>query len=172
MGPRVKIPDLKARLNYDHREMTLYLKDNSLLIEFVVGFVFGVVVVVIVCLPRPMEGMGLLKFSDLFTELPPADGDVGTFNCAFLYIILSTTVSFVDLMDAILFLQGLLFFIFFVYIQPVGCGCSCSWSWVWSWVWSWGWSLLLGFEVGICCLGLGFSLSYFSMYLGYKLFTK
>ena len=27
-------------------------------------------VVVVVCLPRPMEGMGRLQFSDLFTELP------------------------------------------------------------------------------------------------------
>ena len=25
---------------------------------------------VVVCLPRPMEGMGRLQFSDLFTEIP------------------------------------------------------------------------------------------------------
>ena len=43
-------------------------------------------VVVVVCLPRPMEGMGWLQFSDLFTELPvppQADRVVGTFYCAF-----------------------------------------------------------------------------------------
>ena len=52
-----------------------------------------------------MEGMGLLKFSDLFTELPvppQAAEVVGTFN-VLLYIILSTTVSFLE--DTILFLQ-------------------------------------------------------------------
>ena len=51
--------------------------------------------VVGVCLPRPMEGMGLLQFSDLFTVQPvpsQATGVVGTFN-VLLYIILSTTVS-------------------------------------------------------------------------------
>ena len=40
------------------------------------------VVPVVVCLPIPMEGMGRLQFSDLFTELtvpPQADGVVGTF---------------------------------------------------------------------------------------------
>ena len=50
--------------------------------------------VVVVCLPKPMEGMGRLQFSDLFTEqpVPPqAAGVVGTFN-VLLYIILSTTV--------------------------------------------------------------------------------
>ena len=39
-------------------------------------------VVVVVCLPRPMEGMGQLQFSDLFTELPvspQAAGVAGTF---------------------------------------------------------------------------------------------
>ena len=43
-------------------------------------------VVVVVCLTRPMEGMGLIKFSDLFIELPvlpQADGFVGALNCAF-----------------------------------------------------------------------------------------
>ena len=36
---------------------------------------------VVVCLPRPMEGMGRLQFSDLFTERPfppEAVGIVGT----------------------------------------------------------------------------------------------
>ena len=36
----------------------------------------------VVCLPRPVEGMGQLQFSDLFTELPDspqAAGVVGTF---------------------------------------------------------------------------------------------
>ena len=39
-------------------------------------------IVVVVCLPRPMEGMGRLQFSDLLTELPApprATGVVGTF---------------------------------------------------------------------------------------------
>ena len=40
--------------------------------------------VVVVCLPRPMEGMGRLQFSDLFfAELPvpsQTPGVVGTFN--------------------------------------------------------------------------------------------
>ena len=68
---------------------------------------------VVVCLPtRPMEGMGGLQCSDLFTELPvppQAAGVVGTFN-VLLYIILSTTVSFLE--DTILFLHvSSLFFI-------------------------------------------------------------
>ena len=45
-------------------------------------------VVVVVCLPRPMEGMGRLQFSDLFTELPvppQAAGVVGTFNVLDIY---------------------------------------------------------------------------------------
>ena len=46
--------------------------------------------VVVVCLPRPMEGMGRLKFSDRFfpTELPvppQAAGVVGTFNVLDIY---------------------------------------------------------------------------------------
>ena len=44
--------------------------------------VAGIYVVVVVCLPRPMEGMGQLQFSDLFSELPVtphADGVVGAF---------------------------------------------------------------------------------------------
>ena len=43
--------------------------------------------VVVVCLPRPMEGMGRLQFSDLFTDLPvppQAAGVVGTFLMCFL----------------------------------------------------------------------------------------
>ena len=39
-------------------------------------------VFVVVCLPRPMEGMGRLKFSDIFIELPvppQAAGVIGTF---------------------------------------------------------------------------------------------
>ena len=46
-------------------------------------------VVVVVCLPRPMEGMGRRQFSDLFfTELPvppQAAGVVGTFNVLDIY---------------------------------------------------------------------------------------
>ena len=44
-------------------------------------YVFDVLYVV-VCIPRPMEGMGRLQFLDLFTELPvplQAAGVVGTF---------------------------------------------------------------------------------------------
>ena len=67
-------------------------------------------VVVVVCLPRPMEGMGRLQFSDLFSQ-----------NCQFhhrrleslahlmclIYILLSTTVShFLDLTDAIFFTRS------------------------------------------------------------------
>ena len=52
-------------------------------------FVFISIVVVVVCLPRPMEGMGQLQFSDLFfTELPVpphAAGVVGTFNVLDIY---------------------------------------------------------------------------------------
>ena len=46
-------------------------------------------IVVVVCLPRPMEGMGRLQFSDLFTELPvppQTAGVVGTFSCALLFL--------------------------------------------------------------------------------------
>ena len=41
--------------------------------------------VVVVCLPRPMEGMGRLQFLDLFTELlvPPQVAGVGTIYCVF-----------------------------------------------------------------------------------------
>ena len=46
-------------------------------------------VVVVVCLPRPMEGMGRLQFSDFFfTELPvppQAAGVVGPFNVLEVY---------------------------------------------------------------------------------------
>ena len=67
--------------------------------------------VVVVCLPRPMEGMGRLQLSDLFTELPvppQAAGVVGTFN-VLLYIVLSTTVSFLE--------DTIFFFFHFVYIS-------------------------------------------------------
>ena len=71
---------------------------------------FSVVVVVVVCLPRPMEGMGRLQFSDLFTELPvppQAAGVVGTFNVLDIYPSEHYgLLFFVDLTDAI-FLQGL-----------------------------------------------------------------
>ena len=55
------------------------------------------------------------SFSDLFTELsvpPQAAGVIGTFECAFLDIILSTTVSILDLRDVRLFLHGLSFFVY------------------------------------------------------------
>ena len=44
------------------------------------------IIFVVVCLPKPIEGMRGLKFSDLFTELPvpsQAAGVVGPLNCAF-----------------------------------------------------------------------------------------
>ena len=79
--------------------------------------------VVVVCLPRPMEGMGRLKFSDLFSQ-----------NCQFhhrrleslkhlmclIYILLSTTVShFLDLTDAILFTRSPFFpFFLLLYTFP------------------------------------------------------
>ena len=56
-----------------------------------------------------MVGIGRLQLIDLFTELPvppQAAGVVGTFN-VFFFIILSTTVSVLDLKDDITFLQGL-----------------------------------------------------------------
>ena len=68
------------------------------------------IIVVVVCLPRPMEGMGRLQFSDLFSQ-----------NCQFhhrrleslehlmclIYILLSTTVShFLDLTDAFFFTRS------------------------------------------------------------------
>ena len=59
------------------------------------------VMLVVVCLPRPMEGMGRLQFSDLFsTELPvppQAAGVVGTFS------VLDTVSHFLDLTDAFFF---------------------------------------------------------------------
>ena len=65
-------------------------------------------------LPRPMEGMGRLQFSDLFTELPvppQAAGVIGPFNVLFIYH--SDHYGLIlDLTDAILFLQCLLFFNF------------------------------------------------------------
>ena len=68
---------------------------------------------VVVCLPRPMEGMGRLQFSDLFTELPvppQATGVVGTLNCVFHH---SEHYSlFFNLKDAILFYK-----VFFLYIS-------------------------------------------------------
>ena len=61
----------------------------------------------------PMEGMGRLQFSDLFTELPispHATGVVVIFECVLyiVYIILNTLASFLDHKDAILFLRCLL----------------------------------------------------------------
>ena len=53
---------------------------------------------VVACLSRPMKEWG--DFSDLFTELPvppQVAGIVGTFQCTFIYIILSTTVSVFDI---------------------------------------------------------------------------
>ena len=55
-----------------------------------------------------MGGMERLEYSDLFIELPVlphATGVVLHFNVLLLHIILSTTVSFLDLKGAILFLQ-------------------------------------------------------------------
>ena len=62
-----------------------------------------------------MEGMGRLQFSDLFTELPVPPQKAGVVLKK-LYIILSTTVSFLDLKDDILFLQGLLVFYISIFL--------------------------------------------------------
>ena len=60
--------------------------------------VFGVVVV---CLPRPMKGMGRLQFSDLFTEMPVAPQADGVDGHLIVLVIndsdQSTTVSFFTL---------------------------------------------------------------------------
>ena len=72
-----------------------------------------------------MEGMGRLKFSDLFTELPvppQAAGVVVTFN-VLLYIILSTTVSFLE--DTILVLQVSYFNVVYISIFFASTLCMC-----------------------------------------------
>ena len=66
---------------------------------------------VVVYLPIPVEGKGRLQFSDLFTEhpvTPQAAGLDGTFKCVFI-LFLAQRSHFLDLNDAILFLQGLLY---------------------------------------------------------------
>ena len=84
---------------------------------------------VVVCLPRPMEGMGRLQFSDLFfTELPvppQAPGVVGTFNV--LDILLSTTVSrFFGPYGCHFYLQDLLFsFSFCIHFHFASTLCMC-----------------------------------------------
>ena len=79
------------------------------------------VVVVVVCLPRPMEGMGRLQFSDLFfTELPvppQAAGVVGTFNVLDIYPSEHYGLSFFCTLRMPFFLQGHFFF-FFLYTFP------------------------------------------------------
>ena len=58
-----------------------------------------------------MDGMGRFQLSDLFIELPVpphAAGVIGKFSVLF-YIILSTTISILDLNDIILFLQYFLY---------------------------------------------------------------
>ena len=68
--------------------------------------------VFVVCLPRPMEGMGRLQFSDFFfTELPVpphAAGVVGTFNVPDIYPTEHYGLIFLTLRMPF-FLQGLLF---------------------------------------------------------------
>ena len=71
---------------------------------------------VVVCLPRHMEGMGPLQFSDIFTELPvppQAAGVVETFPFAFIYH--SEHYSFLE--DTILFLQVFSFFLLGVHFH-------------------------------------------------------
>ena len=88
----------------------------------------------VVCLPRLMEEMGRLQFSDLFTELPVPQQEGGHFNVfKFIYIILSTTVSF---QDAILFLQCLVFFsisIIFLQVHFACVLCLTSFGGLFSW---------------------------------------
>ena len=84
-------------------------------------------VVVVVFLPRPMEGMGRLQFSDLFSQ-----------NCQFhhrrleslehlmclIYILLSTTVShFFDLTDAFFFFKVSSFYLLYISILQVHFAC-------------------------------------------------
>ena len=91
------------------------------------------VVVAVVCLPRPMEGMGRLQFSDLFfffTELPvppQAAGVVETFNVLDIYPSEHYGLSFFWTLRMPFFLQGLLFFFFLfsVYISILQVHFAC-----------------------------------------------
>ena len=72
-------------------------------------FIVCVSVVVVVCLPRPMEGI----FRSFFTELPvppQAAGVVGTFNVLDIYPSEHYGLSFFGPYGCLFFLQGLLFF--------------------------------------------------------------
>ena len=76
-------------------------------------------IVVVVFLPIPMEGMGRLQISDLFTELPvppQAAGVIGTFKCDFYYISFSVLRSH--------FLQGLHFMYAFPLFLQVHFACA------------------------------------------------
>ena len=69
------------------------LRETNSMILFIISHIF---VSVVVCLPRHMEGI----FRSLHMRLE----SLGHFN-VLSYIILSTKVSFLDLTDAILFVQ-------------------------------------------------------------------
>ena len=85
---------------------------------------------VVVCLPRPMEGMGRLQFSDLFSQ-----------NCQFhhrrleslehlmclIYILLSTTVShFLTLRMPFFFTRSLFYIIFYcIHFHFASTLCMC-----------------------------------------------
>ena len=81
---------------------------------------------VVVCLPRPMEGMGRLQFSDIFfTELPvppQAPGVVGTFNVLDIYPSEHYGLSFFGPYGCLFFLQGLFFCIHFHFASTL---CMC-----------------------------------------------
>ena len=79
-------------------------------------------VLVVVCLPRPMEGMGSSNFSSSHRTASSthrtASSIIGNWSrwhilmLKKVYIILSTMVSFLDVKRVILFLQGLLLFVY------------------------------------------------------------
>ena len=93
-----------------------------------------VVVVVVVCLSRPMEGIGRLLFSDLFfTELPvppQAAGVVGTFNVLDIYPSEHYGLSFFGVYGCPFFTRS-----FFLYISILQVHFACVLLW-WSFVWA------------------------------------
>ena len=75
---------------------------------------------IVVCLPIPMEGMGRLQFSDLFSQNYQFHHrrleSLEHLMCL-IYILLSTTVSHFWTLRMPFFLQGLLFFVYISILQ-------------------------------------------------------
>ena len=72
---------LNAYLASYQNSLTLWRNSKFPAFSLILRNNFSPITCVVVCLPRPMEGMGWLKFSDLFTELivpQQATGVVGT----------------------------------------------------------------------------------------------